>query len=339
MFRRHRKSWTAARHPSHQLKIVFAFLAGAGIITASTVQPDKAMEPTAKTASKLRIVLTWFVMVGVIIVAFLVGFFLTRGHAPPAADESETPNIVVHSVVSLLAGGFFLVLGVAGYFAVIYTGCFTFDYNRPVWQGVKTRQFFANIIVTVGLGLGLGFIVAAFLSPTLTALGLDAGLANMLPVMAVIMGCQMMQLWVLIWSPVEKRTIVHRLAAQGISPAQLQGATLVGLSDPASGLAKRFAAIEEDMGALWVTPEMLMYRGDAEQFDLSRDQIAEIERRTDNRSTSVLAGIAHVILHVRLPDGSIRQIRLHTEGLWTMGRKKRMMGALAAAVEGWHAGA
>ena len=103
-------------------------------------------------------------------------------------------------------------------------------------------------------------------------------------------------------------------------------------------MAKRFAAIEEDMGALWVVPDLLMYRGDSEQFDLTREQLVQMERKADTRSTSVLGGIAHVILHARLPDNSIRQIRLHTEGHWTMGGKRKAMDALAEAIARWQAG-
>jgi hypothetical protein len=92
------------------------------------------------------------------------------------------------------------------------------------------------------------------------------------------------------------------------------------------------------MGALWVVPDFLMYRGDSEQFDLTRGQVVQIERKADNRSTSVLGGIAHVILHARLPDNSIRQIRLHTEGHWTMGGKRKAMDALAEAIARWQTG-
>jgi hypothetical protein len=138
--------------------------------------------------------------------------------------------------------------------------------------------------------------------------------------------------------PVETHIIRKRLTAAGVTPAQMQTATLVGLSNPASGYAKRFGRIEEDVGALWISPELLIYRGDSEQFDISRDQISAIEQKADNRSTSVLAGIAHVILHVKLSDGSIRQIRLHTEGLWTMGQRKRKMDELAEAIYRWHGG-
>lgn len=277
-------------------------------------------------------------MVGMIV--FLMVFFFWHAgavYSPPTGQTEPSPNPLVHSILFLLAGGFFLMLGLIGYFTVIFTGCFTFDYSRPVWVAVKTKQYVANIMVVVGLGLGAGFILSAFLSPVLTSLGLDPQLANMGPLMAVLILFQVMQLWVLIWSPVERRTIVKRLAALGITPAHLQGATLVGLSNPASGLAKRFAAIEEDMGALWITPQQLMFRGDVEQFDLNREQVVEIERRGDNRSTTALAGIAHVILHVRLPDGGIRVIRLHVEGLWTMGQKKKVMNKLAEAIAQWHA--
>jgi hypothetical protein len=149
---------------------------------------------------------------------------------------------------------------------------------------------------------------------------------------------QVLQLWVLIWSPIERRIITQRLAALGITPAQLKTAALIGLSNPASGLGKRFAAIEEDMGALWVGPEQLIYWGDVEQFGIKREQLAGMERRADNRSTTVLGGITHIILHVKQPDSSIRQIRLHTEGHWTMGQKRQAMDTLAEAIARWHAG-
>jgi hypothetical protein len=296
------------------------------------------MEATNKRPSKLRIVLMWLFMVGVIV--FWVVFWMWRNHGPTAAAEpAEGPaGVIGYSVFSLFVGGFFLVLAVGSHLAVIFSGCFTFNYNRPVWRAVKTKQFFVNIIVTVLLALGAGFTLSAFLGPVLTLLGLDAGLANLLPVMFMIGGVQILQLWVLIWSPLEKRIITKRLAALGITPAQLQSAALVGLSNPASGLVKRFAAIEEDMGALWVGPDLLIYRGDNEQFDITREQLVQVERKADNRSTSVLGGIAHVILHVKLPDGSLRQIRLHTEGRWTMGQKRKAMDALADAIARWHGG-
>ena len=252
------------------------------------------------------------------------------------AQDSAPP--VVHSVVSILFGGFFMVLGLVGYLAVTYTGCFTFDFSRPVWMAVKTKLFFVNIIIPVVLALGAGFILSAFLGLVLKTMGMDSGMADFLPVMLMI-GCfQAMQLWVLIWSPMERLIIERRLAPLGIKPEQLRTAVLVGLSNPASCFTKRFAAIEEDIGALWVGPEQLIYWGDGEQFGISREQIVEIERKADNRSTTVLGGIAHIILHVGLPDDSVRQIRLHMEGVWTMGQKRRTMDSVADAITKWHSG-
>jgi hypothetical protein len=149
---------------------------------------------------------------------------------------------------------------------------------------------------------------------------------------------QVIFLWVLLWSPLERHIITQRLKALGIARAQLQNATLVGLSNPMRSSFKKFGAVEEDMGALWVGPEQLIYWGDGEQFGLAREQVVEIGRSADAGSTSVLGGISHVILHVRLADGSIRQIRLHTEGIWTMGGKRRAMDALAEAINNWHFG-
>lgn len=296
------------------------------------------MEPTNQRPSKLRIVLTWLLLVVAIAVLAVLAFWWNRGPTPAAAPSEGPTGAIVHSIFFLFVGGFFLVLGVMSYLAVIFTGSFTFNYNQPVWGAVKTKQFFANIIVIVLLALGAGFALTAFLAPVLTALGLDAGLAYMLPLMVMLVGVQVVLLWVLVWSPLEKYIITRRLAALGITPGELRSAALVGLSNPASGLAKRFAAIEEDMGALWIGPDLLMYRGDNEQFDLTRAQLVQMERKADKRSTSVLGGIAHVILHVKQPDGSIRQIRLHTEGHWTMGRKRKAMDALAEAIAGWHGG-
>lgn len=280
----------------------------------------------------------WLLMVVAIVFFVVIAFWWSHRSVPAEAPAEEPAGMLVHSVFFLFVGGFFLVAGLLSYLAVIFTGCVTFRYDQPVWETVKGKKFIANIVVPVLLALGAGFVLAAFLAPGLRLLGLDAGMATMLPVMLMVVVIQVAQLWVLIWSPLEKRIILKRLAAQGITPAQLQSAALVGLSNPASGMAKRFAAIEEDVGALWIVPDFLMYRGDREQFDLTREQLAQTERKADNRSTSVLGGIAHVILHVKLPDGSLRQIRLHTEGQWTMGGKRQAMDALAEAIAGWQGG-
>jgi hypothetical protein len=297
------------------------------------------MATTNKPPSKLRIILMWLLMVGMIV--FWVVFWLWRNHAnPPSTQEMENKpaGIAVSSIISLFIGGFFLVAGGMAYALAVFTGCLTFSYKKPVWTGVKVRMYFANIIVIVLLALGAGFFSSAFLAPFLMMLGLNAGMANLVPVMLMLGIVQVVFLWVLLWSPLERHIITQRLKALGIARAQLQNATLVGLSNPVRSSFKKFGAVEEDMGALWVGPEQLIYWGDGEQFGLAREQVVEIGRNADAGSTSVLGGISHVILHVRLADGNIRQIRLHTEGIWTMGGKRRAMDALAESIYNWHAG-
>ena len=313
---------------------------GGGSLVRSAEYLFKFMEP-AKSVSKARVMLTWVVMVGLII--FIPCFFFWRSHVlpPPRADEAGGPPStygIVHTIALFIIGLFFLVPSVIAYLALIFSCCLTFNYQHPVWDSIKTKIYLFNIFVAVGISLGLGFIASAFLWPFMSRLGLPRSQADLLPVLAILIGFQLLRLWVLIWSPAEKKMIARRLAAMGVAPEQFKAAMLVGISNPASGFVKRFGAIEEDMGALWVLPDRLAFRLDAEQFDLTREHIAGIERKADNRSTTILAGISHVVLQVRLPDDSIRQMRLHTEGQWTLGQKRRAMDALAAAIDGWHAG-
>ena len=55
----------------------------------------------------------------------------------------------------------------------------------------------------------------------------------------------------------------------------------------------------------------------------------------DAASTSALSGTAHVILRVRQLDGSERRIRLHCEGILTLGAKRVAMNALAERIQAW----
>ncbi len=290
------------------------------------------MQPTIQPPSKIKVALMWLLMVGVI--AFWVVYWLWRNQEHEA-PEDLTPS-VARAVFFVLVGGVFLSVGVVSYLAVTFTECFTFNFNRPMWSGLKIKIYLANIFVPLLLSLGLGFVLSAFGSPVLIALGCGVSLANLLPVLGMVGLWQIAQLWVLIWGPLERRAITRRLLARGLTAAQLQSAVLIGISNPTRSSFKKFGAVEEDVGALWVGPHQLVYWGDDDGFGITRDQLMQIERRADAGSTTILCGITHVILHVRLPDGSERKIRLHTEGLGTMGRKRRAMDQLADAIVKWH---
>jgi len=277
-------------------------------------------------------ILTWIVLVGNVIFWSTFWIWHERGSAPTV---DSTPRLI-HVGFLILVGRCFLVVGLASYFLCVYTVCLTFDFTRPVWNLVKIKLFVANIFIPLAASLGVGFVLSAYLSPVLVAAGMDAGMANFLPVMGCVVLFQITQMWVLIWAPLEGRLIRKRLLAQGVTTPQLQTGVLVGLSNPASGMLKRFGAIEEDLGVLWVGPDQLVYWGDGERFSLARDQVLQIERKADPRSTTMLAGIAHVTLHVDGVGAAERQIRLHTEGLFTMGQKRQAMNRLADAILRWH---
>jgi hypothetical protein len=295
------------------------------------------MQQTKKPVSKVKVALMWAILVGNVV--FWCGFWIWhhRADAPTAADE---PGMGLFRAIGMIViGCFFLVAGVVSYLAVLFSNCLTFNFKNPVWSGFKPKLFLANIIVPVQGALGIGCMLSAFATPILLGIGIAPGVAGFLPVMAMVALLQVCQMWIQIWAPLEKRLIRKRLKAQGLNDAQLQTAILVGLSDPRRSSFKKFGRIEEDVGALWFAPDQLVFYGDIERFSISRDQLMQIERRADVGSTSILGGLAHVILHVRLPDGSERQIRFHIEGVPTQGAKRKGMDQLADAIVQWHSSA
>jgi hypothetical protein len=292
------------------------------------------MPAKSQPASKLKVALIWALLLGNIV--FWIGFWLWHSQHQPAPPRSEAGPSLFRSIVMLVFGGLFLVAGVGGYLIVIFTNCLTFNFSRPVWSELKVKMYFANIFVPLGVALGVGLALSAFLTPVLLGMGVNDGIAGLLPVLGMVGLLQVAQMWILIWSPLERRVVTRRLAAMGITSAQLQNAVLTGLSNPTRSSFKKFGAVEEDIGALWVGPDQLIYYGDSEQLAFTREQVTQIERKADAGSTTILSGTAHVILHVKQPDGSERQIRLHTEGVSTMGQKRRAMDELADSITNWH---
>jgi hypothetical protein len=292
------------------------------------------MKSGKTSAPKIKVVLTWLALLTFLTAVFVFWtWWMGLRHSSRPADSEPT---VVFSIVMVFIGFLFLGAGVAGYVAALFTNCLTFNLSAPAWIELKVKLYFANIFIPLAGALGFGFMLSAFLSPVLVKAGLNPSFANIIPVMGMVFILQIAQLWILIWGPLEKRFILKRLAALGLTPAQLAGAFLVGLSNPQRSSFKKFGTVEEDVGALWVGPDQLIYYGDGEQFGLTRSQVTQIERKSDSGSTSMLGGIAHVVLHVVQADGSVRQIRLHNEGLLTMGQKRVAMEQLAEAIENWH---
>ncbi len=309
-------------------------------MTTPNLQP-----PAANTKSWFKILRVWFLVFGSVFFWIIFWAVIEKNrHSGQDALELSRANdgadLLAGLILRVLAGGFFLSAGVVAYVVALLTQCLTFNFTTPVWPTLKTKAWFANLFVLLGVGLGVGFLAAAFLTPVLSARGVSPELSGFLPVIGGVAVVQIMFVWFLMWAPLEKRIIDRRLLAMGLTPMQLQTGTYVGLSNPeVRSVGKRFCAIEEDIGMLWVTPDSLIYYGDGEQMNIPRELLVSVERQVDGRSTTALSGTAHVILGVLLPNGTVRRIRLHTEAVRTMGGKRKAMDQLNAAIEGWRAGA
>jgi hypothetical protein len=294
------------------------------------------MQKTSKPVSKLKVALLWVILLGNLF--FWIGFWAWRHKDDPAPPpDTEAGAEMFRSIFLFVLGLLFLGGGIVSYFIVIATSCLTFDFRRPVFAGYKGKLYLAKIIVPTLLSLGVGMMLAVFLDAPLRRLGLKGQMAFLAPLFLALVPMQIAQMWISIWVPATKRLITKRLAARGIAPAQLQSGVLMGISDPTQSSFKKMTLVEDDIGALWLTDDRLIYWGDTDQFAITRAELLQLERRADAGSTSMLVGTAHVILHVQLPTGNVRQIRLHTEGYWTLGRNRKATDALAESISNWHA--
>lgn len=293
------------------------------------------MRQTTKPVSKSKVLLLWLLLICNLVfwVGLVTWYHLNDASPAPSQEPSEK---IFRLIFMLTIAGFCLVAGTVAYTVVIFSNCFTLNFRQPVFSAFKGKLYLAKIVVPIPLVVGLSLILALFLEPLTRRLGLSGQVAFLVPLFAAIIFTQVAQVWIDIWMPVTKRLIAKRLVAQGILPAQLQDAVLVGISDPLRSSFKKLTLVEDDIGALWIGGAQLIYRGDTDQFAIAPQDILQLERRGDAGSTSMLSGTSHVILHVRLPEGSTRQILFHTEGKWTLGRERRAMDDLHAAITDWH---
>lgn len=294
------------------------------------------MQRTTRPVSKLKVVLLWLILIGNIVFWVALVAWGHRNDASPAPVQEPGAD-TVRFVFLFIVGSFFLATGIAVYAVVIFTNCFTFDFSRPVFSAFKGKLYLAKIIVPILVAVGLALLLGVFLAPLMRMFDLSGQVAFLVPLFAAIVGTQVAQMWINVWTPLTKRLIAKRLAARGILPAQLQSAFLIGISNPLRSSFKKLTLVEDDIGALWIGGAQLIYWGDTDQFAITPGQILQLERRADAGSTSMLSGTAHVILHIQPPEGGVRQIRLHTQGHWTLGRSRRAMDDLDAAIANWYA--
>jgi hypothetical protein len=200
---------------------------------------------------------------------------------------------------------------------------------------LRVRFYIANIIIPVFAGLALGLCSAAFLTPILTSAGLSFAVALAIPCLGMFVISQLVLNYVSIWNPIQKAAVKKRMAAFGISQQNMQWGIHMGISDPAKSSLKKLTTIEEDVGMMWIKPDLIVYRGDADGFIIRRGLLAEIERLTDSGSVAALAGAVNVIIRFRNQDGTERKVRLHPQDCWTLRQVATKSNELADQITTW----
>jgi hypothetical protein len=275
------------------------------------------------------------IIVLVIGVSFLFGLWIagTFESGAPSPESEDRPDFLF-SVVTFVFGCIVLSIGIASYFIVLGTCCFTYDFSRPFFRSFRLKIYLATIVVLLFVALGFGLFVSAFISPILVALGISSTASFLIPVFAAFVVVQLFLFWLQIWVPLEKKIIIRRLAALGIPPQYIQTGIYIGISDPAKSSFKK-TMVEDDCGMLWITPSVISYRGDAESFDIQQGQLIEIERKADPGSITALVGGVDLILKFQKDDGQQRRVRFHSEACWTPGAKNKAIEELANEITQW----
>jgi hypothetical protein len=175
-------------------------------------------------------------------------------------------------------------------------------------------------------------------TPILMMIGLSWTISLIAPLLGTFVLVQFLTIWVNIWKPLEKSIVKRRMAACGVSDADIESGICIGISDPAKSSFKKMTMVEEDIGMLWLWDNELAYIGDTYGLNIGRKQLIEVQRAADAGSMSAYGGNVHVILRFRTIDGVERRTRLHTEGFWTMGGRAKASDSLAEKLVCWQKG-
>jgi hypothetical protein len=260
------------------------------------------------------------------------------------ASHTSSPGVSIvqagpFAPILLMALGIVLLfIGAAAYGIVLATGAMTFRYDRgPIFRGVKVRMWFANLIVGLFLQSGFAVLVGPFVLIVLGQL-LPLPLAAPVSFFGPFIVAQLAMVWLQIWGPLERIVITRRLLGMNILREALAGGVYVGLSDPNKNSFKKFTAVEDDVGVLWFSHDRLVYRGDAQAWQVMRGQLLDVERKADAGSTSSYFGAVHIIVRFIDDTGAEQRWRLHSEGDLTMSGRARSLDRLAAALDNWREG-
>ena len=269
---------------------------------------------------------------------FLTNMMMSKGqHATQSQDQASLSCLVIVTVVLAL---FSLLAGIVIYIIVLATHCFTFNFEKPVWNSsLKARLYVSNILVGTALLLGFAGIATAIAGPLLiNFLGLSREISLLIPFLVVFIPCQILLAWTNIWNPLICSLTRKRLLAIGYTQDEIKTGICAGVSDPTISSMKKFSMIEDDIGLLWITPQCIRYRGDLQTFEIDHSQLTEIERLVDKGSMAAYAGAVHIILHWKDDRGEHTK-RLHLENYWTLSSLAGLYDKFALRLSEWEKGA
>ena len=275
----------------------------------------------------------------VVVIALLgsaLGVWLAHrmGGAPRTAPPPAGLMAVAHAMALFVTGVAAIGLGLGAYFVVLHTVCFTSDFHRPVFRGLKGKLYVANIVVQLLFTIGVGALLSMLLSPLLVHLAVPRAVVLMGPLLVGVVGVQLVLIWLQIWAPLERRLIEERLAALGVTPDRIATGLPVGVSDPGRSSLKKLTLVEDDVGMLWLDDDALRYVGDEQRLELPAAGVRGVEQKADAGSAAALGGVVNPVLSYEV-DGNVRQVRFHPEGHWTLSAAARACDELAAALSGW----
>ncbi len=276
-------------------------------------------------------------MVAVVLAAIATGMWVSGGLPKTAPEvEENTGYQFLLGVILAVLGCLTLAAGAVIYAIVHFSNGLTSDFSRPFFSSLKTKLYLANLFVILLIAVGVAQLVTAVVMPILQRLGVSSTMSFFLPMFGTFIVIQfVLMMWLQIWAPLEKRVIDRRMAAMGVTPEQIQAAMYVGISDPTKSSFRKMTTVEDDIGMMWFFPEALMYRGDAQQFDIPREKFIAMERKADAGSTAAYFGAVNVIVRFLDGGGKERSVRFHTEADPTLGRKAKALNTLAARIQSW----
>jgi hypothetical protein len=296
-------------------------------------------ERGSKAIGPLQKVGVWCMLAFIAVASFAVSSMLMSRGQPPSQSHDEG-SLSCFAILIVLLSVVAIVAGIVAYFIILATRCFTFSFEKQVWNSaLRARLYISNIIVGATVLMGLSGMATALIGPILNkGLGLSREYALMIPFLVAFIPGQLLFAWLNLWKPLICGIIEKRLSAKGISQDEMATGIFAGVSDPDRSSMGKFSMVEDDFGMLWMTPDLIRYEGDDQAFEIRRAELKDIERVADQGSMAAYAGAVHIILHWDDEAGVAHKKRLHLENYWTLGALAHQFDDMAGRLDGWKAG-